>query len=169
MHASGAIVADKASEAVAAMSDVNVFLILDAIVGAFGAMDSVATTELQKNLSITDTAGKPLALIPESKQSAATKNMLAMMKPLLSNMLGDFGKGVSFFVFEGKNKDGSRRIDPMKPGNFTAKLSEEEFRWRLPLGSLMAEKVCPKCHEQFPGNYAFCPFDATALAAGDKK
>jgi hypothetical protein len=89
--------------------------------------------------------------------------MLAIMKPMFANMLGEFGKNVSFLAFEGKNKDGTRRVDPIKPGILTAKLNEEELRWRLPLGSLLPAKICPKCSETFPGNYGFCPFDATPL------
>jgi hypothetical protein len=169
MRSSGAIPVDKIEEMVSAVSDINVFLIIDAKVGPLATMESVPTAELQKNFSVFDTSGKPLAPIPEAKQSAAAKNLLAVMKPLVANMLGEFGKGISFFVYEGKNRDGSRRIDPLKPGTFTAKLNEEEFRWRLPIGSLMPDKICPKCHEQFPGNYAFCPFDATPLQVVQQK
>ncbi|MEY2530331.1 MAG: hypothetical protein QOI96_416, partial [Verrucomicrobiota bacterium] len=61
------------------------------------------------------------------------------------------------------NKNGSRLIDPMKPGSFTVKLNNEEFRWRLPLGSLLPAKLCPKCNDTFPGNYTFCPYDGTPL------
>jgi hypothetical protein len=163
LRATGTVPIDRINEAVKALSDVNVFMVIDAKVGAFATMDYVPAAELQKNLSVTDTTGKPLAMIPEDKQSPGTKNLLAVMKPVIGNMLGEFGKSISFFVFEGKNKDGSRRIDPLKPGSFTARLNEETFRWRLPLGSLLPNKVCPKCQEQFPGNYSFCPFDATPL------
>jgi hypothetical protein len=157
------IPADKVEEMVASISDVNVFIVADAKVGGFGSLTFEPQSELEKRLTVTDGSGKPVATIAEAKQPLATKNMLAMMKPLLSNMLGELGKNLSFFVFEGKNKDGTRRIDPTKPGMLTAKLSEEEFRWRLPLGSLLPPKVCPKCGETFPGNYGFCPFDETPL------
>jgi hypothetical protein len=163
MSVSGTVRADKVEEMVAAISDVNVFIVVDGKIGAFATMTFEPQAEVEKHLSIMDGSGKPIAAIPDAKQPVATKNMLAMMKPLFSNMLGEFGKNLSFFVFEGKNKDGTRRIDPNKPGMLTAKLGEEEFRWRLPLGSLLPSKVCPKCGETFPGNYGFCPFDATPL------
>jgi hypothetical protein len=170
LRANGTVPADKINEAIAALSDVNVFLLVDAKIGALAVMDYTPAADLQKNFSVIDAAGKPLAEIPEAKQSMATKNLLAVMKPIMANMLGEFGKGISFLVFEGKNKDGSRKIEPTKPGMLTAKLGEEEFRWRLPLGSLLPDKTCPKCSESFPGNYGFCPYDATPLqAVGEKK
>jgi len=162
LGASGVIPSDKVQEMVGSVSDVNVFVVIDAKSGGF-AIDYVPETELEKNFSVSDTEGKQIARIPESKQSTAARNLLGVMKPMFSNMLGEFGKHTSFFVFEGKNKDDSRRLDPTKPGIFTARLGAEEFHWRLPLGSLLPSKVCPKCNETFPGNYAFCPFDATAL------
>src|SRR5438067_3008394 len=162
LSASGTVPPDKIQEMVASISDVNVFIVIDAKAGGL-SVDYVPETELEKNFSVSDVEGKSVARIPESKQSSASKNLIGVMKPLFSNMLGEFGKHTSFFVFEGKNKDGSRRLDPSKQGTFTARLGGEKFHWRLPLGSLLPDKVCPKCNETFPGNYAFCPFDATAL------
>ncbi|MFL6515490.1 MAG: hypothetical protein ACJ8M1_10760 [Chthoniobacterales bacterium] len=169
LRANGTVPADKINEAVAALSDVNVFLLVDAKVGALAVVDYAPAAELQKNFSVTDPAGKPVAFIPEARQSMATKNLLAIMKPIMGNMLGEFGKGISFLVFEAKNKDGSRKVDPGKPGILKAKLGEEEFRWRLPLGSLLPDRICPQCSESFPGNYAFCPYDATPLRAPTEK
>jgi hypothetical protein len=161
--ASGNLPVDKIEQAVASIEDVNVFLVIDGKIGGFGAIDYAASTDLQKNLSVIDPQGQPMALIPESKQSTSIKNLIAVMGPVFTNMLGDVGKHMSFLVFEGKSKNGARRADPTKPGVLTARFGGEEFRWRLPLGSLLPPKVCPKCKESFPGNYSFCPFDATPL------
>lgn len=172
MQAAGTVPVDKVEEMVKAISDVNVFIVFDGKVGALGQMDFVPQAELQKTFSLLGGDGKAIASVPENKQSTATKNLLGIMKPILANMLGQLGQNIVFFVFDGKAKDGSRLIDPNKPGSFVAKLGEEEFKWRLPLGSLLPDKTCPKCKETFAGNYAFCPFDATplvAVKAADKK
>src|SRR5262249_557938 len=100
------------------------------------------------------------------------KRVVSLLGPVLTNMLGDVGSHMSFFIFADKTKDPkgqTRGIDPTKPGVLTARLGGEEFRWRLPLGSLRPPKVCPKCHESFPGNYSFCPFDATPLPETEKE
>jgi hypothetical protein len=43
------------------------------------------------------------------------------------------------------------------------KMGEKEFHWRLPLGSLLPPKICPKCGETFSGAYKFCPWDGSTL------
>ncbi|MGH8101115.1 MAG: hypothetical protein ACREIW_07445 [Chthoniobacterales bacterium] len=161
--ASASVPMDKAEELISSIQGVNVFAVFDAKVSAFGAGDFTSAVDLEKNITLTDQQGKPLPLIPEAKQSGATKNMISMLKPLMANMLGEFGRNITFLVFEGKTKSGARWLDPLKPGSFTVKVNAEEFRWRLPLGSLLPDKKCPKCSETFPGNYAFCPFDASPL------
>lgn len=161
--ASASVPMDKAEELISSIRDVNVFAVFDAKVGVFGSGDFTSALDLQKNTTLIDQQAKPIPPIPEAKQTDATKNMIAMLKPLMANMLGEFGKNITFLVFEGKTKDGRRWLDPLKPGSFTVKLNAEEFRWRLPLGSLLPDKKCPKCSETFPGNYAFCPFDAAPL------
>jgi len=162
LAANGAIPADKIEEMVASIRDINVFAVVDAKMAGF-APEFTSSQELQKDFNVTDSGNELVPLIPEQKQSIATKNMLATMRPMMANMLGEFGKNMLFVVTEGKNKNGSRRIDPTKPGSLVVRLNNEEFHWRLPLGSLLPQKVCPKCNEAFPGNYVFCPFDATPL------
>lgn len=165
MAASGIVPVDKAEEMLSSIRDVNVFMVIDGKVGPFAAPDFAPAEEVQRNISLTDTQNMIVPLIPEVKQIVAIRNMISMMKPIFANMLGEFGRNLLFVVFEGINNDGSRRIDPLKPGSFTVKLNTEEFRWRLPLGSLLPAKKCPRCNDVFPGNYAFCPFDATPLVA----
>ena len=127
LAASGIVPVDKINELVLSITDVNVFVVVDAKLAAFGSADYVPADEVQKNLTVWDQQGKPLPMIPSEKQSSATKNLLAMMKPVMTNMLGEFGKNTAFFVFEGKGQHGSRRIDPTKPGSLVVKLNAEEF------------------------------------------
>jgi hypothetical protein len=164
--ASADVPAKKIEETVSGLNGANVFLVADGKIGTPGTIDYTSPEDLQKNLSIIDPQGQKLELIPEDKQTAAVKNVLSLLGPVLRNMLGDVGTHMSFFIFADNTKDlkdHTRGIDPTKPGVLTARLGGEEFRWRLPLGSLRPPKVCPKCHESFPGNYSFCPFDATPL------
>jgi hypothetical protein len=81
--------------------------------------------------------------------------LVGVIKPALANTLGELGKNISLFVFEGKNKDGSRRLVPMKPGGFTVTLNGEEFRWRLPLGSLLPDKSARTAMRRFPAILCF--------------
>jgi len=172
LRASADVPANKIEEIVSGLNGVNVFLVADGKIGMAGTIDYTPPADLKESLSIIDPQGQKLDIIPEEKQPAAVKNVLSLIGPVLKNMLGDVGSHMSFFVFADKTKDPkdhTRGIDPTKPGGLTARLGGEEFRWRLPLGSLRPPKVCPKCHESFPGNYAFCPFDATPLPEAENQ
>jgi hypothetical protein len=165
LTANGTLPKDKIEEMVSSIQDVNVFAVIDGKVGSSGTADFVSAQELQKALQVRDTQNKPVALVPEEKQNDSARSMISMMQPLFASIMGEFGKNLTLFVFEGKNADGSRKMDPLKRGFFTVKLNEEEFRWRLPLGSLLPEGKCPKCKETFQGDYVFCPFDGKPLQA----
>src|SRR3954465_958770 len=61
LRANGTVPADEINEAIAALSDVNVLLLVDAKIGALAVMDYTPAADLQKNFSVIDAAGKPLA------------------------------------------------------------------------------------------------------------
>ena len=54
--------------------------------------------------------------------------------------------------------------DAKKEGFFLVELGENEFRWRLPLSSLLPLTICPTCGEELSGAYKFCPWDGTKLS-----
>lgn len=91
-----------------------------------------------------------------------------MMKPLFANMLGPMGQNMVFFLFPSNNKEGQKIADSKKEGSFSVEMGEREFRWRLPLGSLLPPKICPTCGEKLSGAYKFCPWDGTKLPEAKK-
>jgi hypothetical protein len=74
--AGGDVPVDKIDQSVASIDDANVFLVIDGRIGGFGAIDYTVPSDLQKNLSVMDPQGQPMALIPESKQSTSIKNLI---------------------------------------------------------------------------------------------
>jgi hypothetical protein len=42
-------------------------------------------------------------------------------------------------------------------------LAGTEFKFRLPLGSLLPPKFDPNTHEKFPGNYIYSPYTGSKL------
>jgi hypothetical protein len=80
-------------------------------------------------------------------------------------MLGALGRNMNFFVFPGVRANGRPIADAKQEGSFKVVLGEQEFRWRLPLSSLLPPKICPKCHETDKGAWKFCPWCGTALPA----
>lgn len=86
-----------------------------------------------------------------------------MLKPLFEQMLGKMGNGVEFFIYSNKDMAGNRILNPNKPGSFKIEVNKEAFQFKLPLVSLMKEKICKADSAKFPGNYVYCPFHGTEL------
>ena len=51
----------------------------------------------------------------------------------------------------------------MSRGNFKVDIANESFVWKLPLVSLMEEKICPVDQQKMEGNWIFCPFHGEKL------
>jgi hypothetical protein len=106
--------------------------------------------------------GKQLDPVPEDKIVPGARAILAALKPLLSGMIGQLGQGMHFIVYPGQ--DGANRlVDPNKPGDFQYSVFDQDFKWRLPLASLLPRKVDPKSNEDFPGNYDYNPYTGNKL------
>lgn len=86
-----------------------------------------------------------------------------MMGPVLVNMLGPMGQNMHFFLFSSKKKNGQEIAVAKREGAFSVKLDKREFKWRLPLGSLLPPKVCPIDGEKLNGAWKFCPWHGVAL------
>lgn len=136
---------------------------IDGKIGPFGGIEFKPEAEVRSSISIVDSGGQAYYPIAASAINADTKNLLGALKPILTNMLGPMGENMNFFLFEGKDEKGGRLFDPRKDGRFMLKMGEKEFKWRLPLGSLIPAKTCPKCGETLSGAYRFCPWCGSPL------
>ena len=134
--------------------------------GSFAAMTYQSEAEVRALLQLKDNAGNVLKPLANDKIDASVPGLLGLMKPMMARMLGPMGENLNFFVFEGLNKDGARRFDPLRDGSLEIDLGEHIFKWRLPLDSLLPKQKCPTCGESLSGTYKFCPYDGTSLAGG---
>jgi hypothetical protein len=139
-----------------------VFAVLEGRIGLGGSLTGTSKEELEGKITVL-VQGKKLTPLPETELSDDARNFFQMMRPLLGKMLGQFGQGMHFVVFQGKNAKGERHADPNEQGFLTLNLAEKEFKWRLPLGCFLPSKYDPKTGEDFPGNYEYSPFTGTKL------
>ena len=142
---------------------------VDAKISTLGAVTPKGREELVAALSLTTSGGAKLEPLPESDLSPDTINLFAMMKPILGNMLGQFGKGIEFICFAGKDAQGEHLTDPTKEGFFTIDYGGKTYAWRLPLGSLLPPMFDPETGERFPGNYLYNPYTGKRLVARPSK
>jgi hypothetical protein len=118
---------------------------------------------LVNEVTIEDSHGityRPLA--PESV-AEEIRNLIQMMRPLLSNMMGALGQHMEFLVFPSTDKAGHRITDPKSDGSLTVHLGDVALRYRLPLGSLLPPSLDLKTGESFPGSYHFNPYTGGKL------
>jgi len=115
------------------------------------------------NLAVKIGSGEDMKPLDPTQLSPDAKNFLDMMKPAMTNMLGQFGGGLEFVCFPAKDASGLRLMDPRKEGLLQLNYSGSVYKFRLPLGSLLPPKYDPQTGEEFPGNYIYSPFTAVKL------
>jgi len=155
-----------AKKFVAAVDSYTIIAAIDGRIGTLGSIKYKSEAEIRSSISVVDGGGQTYYPIAASAIDGDAKNLVDAMKPILANAMGPMGQNMNFYLFSGKDKQGGRLFDPRKEGGFTVKMGEREFKWRLPLGSLLPAKTCPKCGETLSGAYKFCPWDGSALADG---
>lgn len=145
-------------------------VVLSAQIGPFGGMTFKSEEAVRASITLRDAQNVSYAPLADAQISADAKSLLLMLKPVLANLAGPLGQNLQYLLFNSKTKDGRPLADAKGEGWFTAVVAGEEFRYRLPLGSLLPPKYDPVTRDEFPGNYRYSPFTGNPLVsdpAGD--
>jgi hypothetical protein len=137
--------------------------VVEGKVDAMGNITYSSEPDIRSKLQLIDSHGNRYLPLSEDGINISTKSFLAMMKPMLANILGPMGQNMYFYTFVAKDKNGVDIADPRKEGSFSVRLGDKDFKWDLPLSSLVPEKICPICKRKLNGTYKYCPFDGTPL------
>ena len=140
-----------------------VVAVVDGEVGPFGAVRYRSEDAIRAQLRIRDSEGTYYEPLREDEIDVSVENFLLILKPMLANMLGPMGENLHFFLFPAKREDGRKIADATKEGVLSIELGEREFKWRLPLESLVPPKICPECGEECSGAWRFCPWCGAKL------
>ena len=159
----GEITPKQAEDFMKILRPYNVLVVIDGKIGTFGTITYKTETTVRSNIQIIDGQGNAYRPLTDDKVSSEAKTMLSMMKPILVNMLGPLGQNMHFVLFPSKNTKSEDIINVTKEGSFLVKLDNREFKWRFPLGSLLARKVCPVDGEMYNGAWKFCPWHGNEL------
>ncbi|PTX58371.1 hypothetical protein C8N46_11416 [Kordia periserrulae] len=116
------------------------------------------------NLQLKDSKGNIYEELKSSEISAEYHEILSSLKPSMTETLGELGRQMKFHVFKKTGKDG-KLIAPMNQyGEFTILFNKNnKFNYKLPLGSMVEEKMCPQDNELLNGNWRFCPWHGKKL------
>jgi hypothetical protein len=145
------------------VSQYLVFAVVEGTIDPLGEFNAESREALVGKMSI-KVGEKELQPLDEDDLTFAAKNFFQTMKPLLGRTVGKIGQSMEFIVFEGRDRQDQRYADPLKKGQLITKFGPKEFKWRLPLGSLLPPKYDAATGEQFPGNFDFSPYTGAKLS-----
>lgn len=132
-------------------------------VGKSGGITYMPKATIQNSIQVIDRQGIHYRPLSEEKIDADTKNFLSIMKPNYTNNLGAVGQNMHFFLFPAKDKKGHGIALAKKEGGFSVTVGKRECKWKLPLGSLLEQKVCSVDGEKLNGAWKFCPWHGVEL------
>lgn len=139
----------------------TVFVVVQSDIGIFGGFTHKSKDEIRENITLI-VDGEEVEQVPYTRINQDASNFFIAMKPIMGQMLGELGKGMEFIVYPNK-KDGEVILDPLSDSTLEFVSFGNEYKWRLPLGSLMPPALDPETGEEFPGNYRFSPFTGNEL------
>jgi hypothetical protein len=142
-----------------------VIAVVDGKFGPFGDATYKSETEVRDNIQLLDAKGNSYSPLGDDDVQTSTKSVVAGMKPVMAGALGPMGKNLHILMFPVADGNGQPIADPKSKSSFSVKLGKDEFRWKLPLGSLLPPKHCTKCKEKCSGAWDFCPWCGTKLSS----
>lgn len=121
-------------------------------------------TEVRSELMLRGMDGVDYRPIRPEQISEEAKTLIELMRPVFTNLLGPLGQNIRIYYFPARNKEGKPLTDPRASGLFSVFLGNREYRWRLPLSTVMPARKCPTCAEALSGAFKFCPYDGAKLS-----
>ena len=153
----------QAKEIIKTLQPYTLFAVVEGKVGPFGGVTYKSESSIRGKILFVGTNGLRYRPISNDKIEANARNLISMLKPVLANMLGEMGKNFNFYLFPAQDKQGQNIAKANKGGIIRFLLGNEEYRWRLPLSSLLPPKFCPNCGEKCKGAWEYCPWCGTKL------
>ena len=145
------------------LGDYVLILACDLAIKNDASMDFVSEVELRQRLSLYGKDGTPHPPLKDSEIDQEAMMLASNIKPVFSQMLGQFGRGMQIFFFHAKDANGALHAEAMKSGELRLRYGAEEFRWTTPLATLLPPKACPVDKASMKGNWTYCPFHGNKL------
>jgi len=155
--------AEQLSQMTAEMSKYMMVCVVDYTLNPGNDLTFKTEDELMKTITLTDSSKNEYYPLAKSDLTATAGYVLETFKPVMAQMLGQFGRGMCIFLFKQKMIAGKPAIDITKKNSFSIGWNNAKANWQLPLVSTLPPKYCPVDHEQMKGNWSFCPIHGVKL------
>lgn len=139
--------------------------VVDGRVETLGSMKFTPVEELRKNIEVIYIDKDQIVnkLSAEQNPGSEMNLFIKMMKPVLSQMVGEIGQNMEFFVF--KDPTEKRLVSPYKPGKLQVKVNgaaSNPLEIQLPLDSLFVPRKCPNGKPAHV-SWNYCPWSGKKL------
>lgn len=145
------------------MAPYTIVAVGDFRIGPLGIMDARGQSEVRADLQLVTASGEVLPVLADTEIDNTVKNFLMAMKPGIAAVTGQFGEALQLMVLPARDAQGRPLYDVRQRGALTLRYQTRDFRFRLPLASLLPEKRDPETGDHFPGDYLFNPYTGKAL------
>ena len=152
---------------VAVLEDYTIFAEVVADVGPIGGITPRSRAAIAPN-TVFRIGNDVMPLLGDEAITADARNFISIMKPMLANMLGQFGRGTEFLIYSNR-KNGEKILSAVGEQKFSYTIFGRLFTWRLPIGSLLPPRMDAKTGEIFPGDYHFSPYTGNKLILGGSR
>lgn len=141
-----------------------IFAVVDGEIGPFGGVTYTSFESITNTIQLVDRENTSYKPLKTTDLDPDVQNLLAMIKPMMQNMMGQLGENMNFFVFDDfKKKEQFRIADPYAIGSVQIKFTDQKYMWRTPIGALLPEKICPIDGELLDGSWKYCPHHGEPL------
>jgi hypothetical protein len=150
--------------AVDALRPYTIVAVVDGDVEGLGTLKFRPESAIRESTRLIDSKGNSYEPLAEDDVEVNARVFLGAFKPAMAAVVGPLGKNMHVLLFPGKGQNADWLADPKAKGSLVVKIDKHEFRWKLPLGSLLPPKHCPKCKETGSGAWEFCPWCGSKLS-----
>lgn len=140
-----------------------IFAVIDGKMGPLGGINFTPSDSIANSIELIDDHGKVYIPIGMDDLSSDVQNLLLVFKPIVKNMMGQLGENMNFYVFSDVKEKNKRVADPLDQGNIQLNFINKEYKWKLPLSSLLPPLKCPVDNEPMDGTWNYCPWHGTKL------
>jgi hypothetical protein len=149
-------------DVLAVLDGYSIFVVAAMDIGPFGGITSRPESTIRDHTEFR-IGDKRLAPLTRAEISIDAANFVSMMKPMMANMLGQFGEGMMFLVYPNGGESGAPKIGAKADGSFDYTAFGQRFEWKLPLPSVLPPMIDPETGQEFQGDFRFNPYTGGKL------
>jgi len=152
------------NEIIDLVNDYAIVVVAKGKIGMFGGVKYESAEDLKMHTQV-HYKNELLQIVESENLPTDLNGLFSLMKPMLSNMMGNMGENLHFFAFQNPKGKKVLPINAYEEGELFFEMDGFSAGVDLPLSSLLEEKTCPVDKKSHNGKWIYCPFHGNKLTA----